>query len=308
MLQSFKFENMTVTWLRGADKYTDAGTLFGPVPKAVWSRYYPTTEDGLMADLTDPILIEYQGKRFLIDTSLGTEKLDTKQRRNLGVLSENQLVESLAEKGYSRGDIDVVLMTHMHNDHAGGLTCLEDGEIVSTFPNAQIYINEIEWDEVRNPNPRTRGTYLKENWEAIQSQVITFGESIEIIPGIEMHRTGGHSNGHCLILLKQEHQTIIHMADTVLTHVHRNPLWVAAVDDYPMDSITAKTRWTKEAYENGYIFMFYHDPFYSLLQFDPSGQEVVAYMERPRPPIVPFTEKQDRRLVIPVTAKNLAEE
>ena len=61
-------------------------------------------------------------------------------------------------------------------DHAGGLTSLRDGQIVSTFPNAKIYIQEIEWDEVRYPNKRTRGTYLRENWEAVQDQVITFGE------------------------------------------------------------------------------------------------------------------------------------
>ncbi|HFI0254552.1 TPA: MBL fold metallo-hydrolase [Streptococcus suis] len=303
MLQEFEFGEMRITWLRGADKYTDAGTLFGPVPKAVWSRYYPTTADGLVADLTDPILIEYKGKKFLIDSSLGTEKLDAKQVRNLGVVSENRMLESLAELGYSRQDIDGVLMTHMHNDHAGGLTCLENGEIVSTFPNANIYINEIEWHEVRHPNPRTRATYLKENWQAIQSQVKTFGPSIEIIPGIEMHRTGGHSKGHSIILLKQDQQTIIHMADLLLTHAHRNPLWVAAVDDYPMDSIAAKTKWINEAYEKGYIFLFYHDPFYALLQLAPDGQEVMAYMERVRPPLVPFTSQQDRKLTIPPTAK-----
>ncbi|MBM7314969.1 MBL fold metallo-hydrolase [Streptococcus suis] len=303
MLQTYTFGEMRLTWLRGADKYTDAGTLFGPVPKAVWSRFYPTTEDGLMADVTDPILIAYRGKHYLIDTSLGTEKLDAKLRRNLGVLSENRVLESLACLGLGPEQIDVVMMTHMHNDHAGGLTRLVDGQLVPTFPNAVIYINEIEWEEVRHPNPRTRATYLRENWEAIQDQVQTFGESFTVTDGIEMHRTGGHSNGHCLILLKQAGETIIHMADTILTHVHRNPLWVAAVDDYPMDSIAAKQKWVTEAYENGYTFLFYHDPFYALLKFDSTGQEVVACLERFRKPLVPFTDKQDKRLEVPDRAK-----
>ncbi|MGT2801023.1 MBL fold metallo-hydrolase [Streptococcus marmotae] len=307
MLQTYSFGEMVITWLRGADKYTDAGTLFGPVPRAVWSRFYPTTDDGLMADVTDPILIEYRGKRYLIDTSLGTEKLTDKQRRNLGVLSENRMLDSLKSKHLQREDIDVVLMTHMHNDHAGGLTMLEDGKIVSTFPNARILINEIEWDEVRHPNPRTRGTYLPENWEAIQNQVETFGEYLEVVDGIELHHTGGHSNGHSIVLLKQGEDTIIHMADIVLTHVHRNPLWVAAVDDYPMDSIAAKTKWIAEAYEKGYTFLFYHDPFYALLRFDQTGQEVTAYMERLRPPRIPFTDKQDKQLLIPETAIRLGE-
>ncbi|WP_174852516.1 MBL fold metallo-hydrolase [Streptococcus suis] len=297
-LQSYQFGQMTLTWLRGADKYTDAGTIFGPVPKAVWSRYYPTNEQGLIHDLTDPILISYQGKHYLIDTSLGTEKLSDKLRRNLGVISENRVLESLDQLGLSPEDIDVVLMTHMHNDHAGGLTRLVDGELVPTFPNATIYINDIEWEEVRYPNPRTRATYLPENWQAIQDQVQTFGSELKLVDGIEMHHTGGHSRGHSIILLKQEGETLIHMADTLLTHAHFNPLWVAAVDDYPMDSIKAKEKWIKQAYSQGYTFLFYHDPYYTLLKFNQDGSQVVSCLERLRPPVLPFTDKEDKRLVV----------
>ncbi|HFI0272744.1 MBL fold metallo-hydrolase [Streptococcus suis] len=297
-LQTYQFGQMTLTWLRGADKYTDAGTIFGPVPKAVWSRYYPTNEQGLIHDLTDPILISYQGKHYLIDTSLGTEKLSDKLRRNLGVISENRVLESLDQLGLSPEDIDVVLMTHMHNDHAGGLTRLVDGELVPTFPNATIYINDIEWEEVRYPNPRTRATYLPENWQAIQDQVQTFGSELKLVDGIEMHHTGGHSRGHSIILLKQEGETLIHMADTLLTHAHFNPLWVAAVDDYPMDSIKAKEKWIKQAYSQGYTFLFYHDPYYTLLKFNQDGSQVVSCLERLRPPVLPFTDKEDKRLVV----------
>ncbi|NQP65126.1 MBL fold metallo-hydrolase [Streptococcus suis] len=297
-LQTYQFGQMTLTWLRGADKYTDAGTIFGPVPKAVWSRYYPTNEQGLIHDLTDPILISYQGKHYLIDTSLGTEKLSDKLRRNLGVISENRVLESLDQLGLSPEDIDVVLMTHMHNDHAGGLTRLVDGELVPTFPNTTIYINDIEWEEVRYPNPRTRATYLPENWQAIQDQVQTFGSELKLVDGIEMHHTGGHSRGHSIILLKQDGETLIHMADTLLTHAHFNPLWVAAVDDYPMDSIKAKEKWIKQAYSQGYTFLFYHDPYYALLKFNQDGSQVVSCLERLRPPVLPFTDKEDKRLVV----------
>lgn len=304
-LQSYSFGKMTLTWLRGADKYTDAGTLFGPVPKAVWSRFYPTTDDGLMFDLTDPILISYKGKHYLIDASLGTEKLDDKLRRNLGILSENRLLESLASLGLTAADIEAVLMTHMHNDHAGGLTCLEEGELVATFPNATIYVSQIEWDEVRNPNPRTRGTYLRDNWEAVQDQVVTFDDKLSLLDGeIELYRTGGHSRGHSIVLLHQGDETMIHLADLLLTHAHRNPLWVGAVDDYPMESIAAKTKWLTEAYQKGYKFFFYHDPFYAVLQFDTSGQEVLECVERLRPALVPFTDRQDKRLLVSDAVKS----
>ena len=65
-LQEYQFGDMKLIWLRGVDKMTDAGTLFGPVPKVVWSRYYPTTEENMMVELTDPILIQYKNKNYLI--------------------------------------------------------------------------------------------------------------------------------------------------------------------------------------------------------------------------------------------------
>ena len=297
-LTQYTFHNMTLTWLDGADTTTDAGTLFGPVPKAVWSRYYPHNDQNQLAEMTDPILIQYNNKNYLIDASLATQRMDAKQRRNNGVLNDNNMLESLKELNIKPEDIHVILMTHMHNDHAGGLTTLdpETNEYHSTFPNATIYMSGIEWKEVRNPNPRTRGTYLKENWEAIQNQVVTFNQSIEIAPGIAMHHTGGHSNGHSIIKLTQNEDVMLNMGDIFLNHAQKNPLWVAAVDDYPMDTIQAKTKWLNEAYENGYKFFFYHDPYYAVAQYDTKGEQIIHHMERAKPPHIPWTDQQDRRI------------
>ena len=104
-LQEYQFRDMKLTWLRGVDKMTDAGTLFGPVPKVVWSRYYPTTEENMMVELTDPILIQYKNKNYLIDASFNTAKLSDKQRRNLGILSESRIEESLELLGLTPEDI-----------------------------------------------------------------------------------------------------------------------------------------------------------------------------------------------------------
>ena len=93
-------------------------------------------------------------------------------------------------------------MTHMHFDHACGLTEYKDGELVSVFPNAIIYTSHVEWDEMRNPNVRSQNTYWKENWESIESQVETFQEEKEVLPGIKMVHTGGHSDGHSIILME----------------------------------------------------------------------------------------------------------
>lgn len=280
MMDRLEFEEMKLTWLDGGVVAFDGGAIFGVVPKPLWSKTYPSNEKNQIEHATEPILIEYKGKNYLIDTGIGKGKLTEKQKRNYGVHEESQLEENLAELGLASEDIGVVLMTHMHFDHATGLTKYEDEKLVSSFPKAEIYMTKIEWDEVREPNIRSKNSYWKQNWEAIQDQVITFEDKIEITPGIEMYHTGGHSRGHAIVKLTQKDETILHMADIFPLHPQKNPLWVQAFDDYPMDSIAAKQKWLAEAYENSYKITYYHDAIYRMLQWDKEGKEVIDQLKR----------------------------
>lgn len=281
-MDTYNFHDMKLAWLDGGVNFLDGGTMFGVVPKALWSRKYEVDENNLIELRTDPIYISYEGKHILIDSGIGKGKLSDKLKRNLGVRAETKVEESLAELRLTPADIDLILMTHMHNDHAAGLTAKVDDELVSVFPNAEIYVSQVEWDEMRNPNIRSRNTYWKENWEPVQHQVKTFGGQAEILPGIEMIHTGGHSDGHSIIKLTQNGETILHMGDIMPTHAHSNPLWVLAFDDYPMTSIFAKEKLMKEALPNRYRFIFYHDAFYRLVQWDESGKEITESVERTR--------------------------
>jgi len=273
---------MKLAWLDGGVNFLDGGSMFGVVPKALWSRKYDVDENNLIELRTDPIYISYEGKHILIDSGIGKGKLTDKQKRNLGVRSETKVEESLVDLGLTPADIDIVLMTHLHNDHAAGLTGWKDDALVSVFPNAEIHVSQVEWDEMRNPNIRSRNTYWKENWEPIQHQVKTFEDQVEILPGIEMIHTGGHSDGHSIVKLTRNDETIVHMGDIMPTHAHSNPLWVLAYDDYPMTSIFAKEKLMKEALPNGYRFIFYHDAVFRLVQWDESGKEIIESIERTR--------------------------
>ncbi len=274
-MDAYTFHDMELTWLDGGVNYLDGGTMFGVVPKALWSRRYEVDENNLIELRTDPILIRYAGKNMLIDAGIGKGKLDEKMKRNLGVRAETRVEESLGELDLTPASIDIILMTHLHNDHAAGLTQWQGEELVSVFPNADIYVSQVEWDEMRNPNIRSKNTYWKENWEPIQQQVKTFDGSIQVLPGVEMIHTGGHSDGHSIIKLTQNRETVLHMGDIMPTHAHSNPLWVLAYDDYPMTSIFAKEQLMKEAIPGGYRFIFYHDAVYRLVKWDESGKEIV---------------------------------
>lgn len=264
-----------LTWLDGGVSQLDGGAMFGVVPKPLWSKRYPHNENNQIPLRADPILIQAKGKNLLIESGLGKDRLTEKQKRNFGVVQESNLSESLAQLGLGREDIDNVLMTHLHYDHANGLVSNIKGELCTTFPNATIHVQEIEWAEMRNPNIRSRNTYWEENWRPIESQVVTYGAESEIIPGIRMFHTGGHSNGHAVIRMESGPEVLFHLADLLPTHAHQNPLWVMAYDDYPMDSIFAKQRWIKEGIEAGAWFSFYHDALYRALKWDEQG-EIVA--------------------------------
>lgn len=278
-MDKLQFHDMTLTWLDGGVTSLDGGAMFGVVPKPLWTRKYPVNEKNQIELACEPILIQYNGKNFMIDSGIGN-KLNEKQIRNYGVTETSNIEESLQKLGLTPKDIDIILMTHLHFDHASGLTKLEGENLVSTFPNAKIYVSQVEWDEMRNPNIRSKATYWKENWEPIQHQVVTFTNSIEVVTGIEMVHTGGHSDGHSIIKLTQKGETMIHMADIMPTHAHQNPLWVMAYDDYPMTSIFAKEKILKEAYQKGYKFIFYHDAYYRMIQWDETGKQVIDSLKR----------------------------
>ena len=278
-MEKFQFHDMALTWLDGGTTWLDGGTMFGVVPKVVWSKRYPVNEENQIELPTHPVLVQFNGRNIIIDSGLGSGKLTDRQKRNLGVSAESRIDENLAELGLSAEDIDTVLMTHLHGDHAAGLTKRQGEDYVSAFPNAKIHVSAVEWEEMQHPNIRSRNTYWKENWEPIANQVETFeGEKI-LFDAITMIHTGGHSNGHSVIKLESGGETILHMGDIMPTHAHQNPLWVLAYDDYPMDSIFAKEKLMKEALENGYYFSFYHDAYYRILKWSPDGKEIVESVQ-----------------------------
>ncbi|MGM9988879.1 MAG: MBL fold metallo-hydrolase [Bacillaceae bacterium] len=260
-----------VTWLNGGTTNLDGGAMFGVVPKPLWTRKYDCNEKNQILMRNDPILIQGYGKNYLIDSGIGKGKMTDKQKRNFGVTEETNVEQSLHQLGLTIEDIDVICMTHLHFDHASGLTTKENEDYVPYYRNATIYTSQIEWDEMRNPNIRSRNTYWKENWEPIVDQVETFQQELQVAPGLRMIHTGGHSDGHCIIVLESEGETLLHLADIMPTHAHQNVLWVMAYDDYPMTSVFEKQKWIQFGLEKDAWFTFYHDAYVRCIKWNEDG-------------------------------------
>lgn len=273
-MEQLEVGRATLTWLNGGVNFLDGGAMFGVVPKALWSKKYPVNEKNQIELRTDPILIQLDGKNILVDSGMGNDKLTEKQIRNFGVLEESSIETSLAQLDLRISDIDMILMTHLHFDHASGLTKIVYDSYVPVFDQTPIYTTAIEWEEMRNPNIRSRNTYWKMNWEPIQEHVITFEGEKEIVPNLKMIHTGGHSNGHAIILYDDGEECFIHMADIMPTHAHQNKLWALAYDDYPVTSVHQKEKWMNYGYRKKAWYIFYHDAYYRALKFDCKGEKI----------------------------------
>ncbi len=278
-MEQLKIGTCTIQWLTGGNTHLDGGAMFGVVPKALWSKKYIVNEKNQIPLRTDPVFIQTNGLNMIIDSGIGVNKLNEKQKRNFGVTEDSALEESLAKHGLKLDDIDYVIMTHLHFDHASGLTKLENGVFKPVFSSAKIITSQIEWDEMRNPNIRSSNTYWKENWEAIQDQVIAFEKEYSLTDEITIIHTGGHSDGHSIIKIETEDELLLHMGDLMPTHAHQSPLWVMAYDDYPMTSIYAKEKWVNFGLQKKSWFTFYHDDVFRAIKWSAEGQ-VLQSIER----------------------------
>lgn len=280
-METLQVGRAKLTWVNGGVNFLDGGAMFGVVPKALWSKKYPNNDKNQIELRTDPILLQIDGKNFLIDSGMGNGKLTEKQIRNFGVLEESSIDKSLAELGLTADDIDAMLMTHLHFDHACGLTEPAEDGYVSKFKNAAIYVSQVEWDEMRSPNIRSQNTYWEMNWKPVQKQVKPFDEEKTIVDGLKMIHTGGHSDGHCILVFEDGDETWIHMADIMPTNAHQNKLWALAYDDYPVTSVHQKEKWMDFGYKKQAWYTFYHDAYYRAIKFDETGN-IVKEVKRER--------------------------
>ncbi|MEX2934523.1 YtnP family quorum-quenching lactonase [Staphylococcus saprophyticus] len=260
-----KLGDFRIHYLNGGITHIDGGAMFGVVPKALWTKKYEVNDKNQIPLPTHPILIQSNDYNIIIDTGIGSGKLTDKERRNFGAHYESQISEDLKALDLTTADIDYVLMTHLHFDHAAGLT---DNEGNSIFNKAIHVIQQDEWHEFQSPNIRSKSTYWPKNNGDFKKRLLLFENEIEIVPGIKMIHTGGHSFGHAIITIESQNEKAVHIGDIFPTTAHRNPLWVTAYDDYPMQSIREKERLVPYYIHQNYWFLYYHDVNYFAVKFD----------------------------------------
>ncbi len=246
--------------------WLDGGAMFGVVPKPLWSRRAPADARNRIHLAMRCLLVETPSATVLVDTGLGNKE-DDRFRDIYGVSNHGrptQLEDSLRELGVSPEDVDVVVNTHLHFDHAGGNTVrLPSGIIEAAFPNAVYTIQRGEWDYAHLDNERVRASYLEDNFVPLAgSGRVRWldAERETIVPGVEAIRTPGHTPFHQSVLITVGDAKLLYLADLVPTVAHLPLPWIMGYDVEPLTTLESKRAWIGRAVEEGWWLGFEHDP------------------------------------------------
>ncbi len=240
----------------------DGGAMFGVVPRVHWQKRNPPDRNNRIRLALRPLLILTGDERILIDTGVGN-KYGPEFDQMFNVDHSDSLDASLARLDLEPGSITTVVLTHLHFDHAGGATKLNDsGEPVPRFPNARYVVQEMEWLDATHPNRRTRGSYRNDDFlplEAAGRLELVDGDT-ELVPGVKLLRTGGHTRGHQVVLIESDAQTAVYWADLVPTCSHVNVPYIMGYDLFPLDTMKQKEKLIARAAAEEWTCIFEHDP------------------------------------------------
>ena len=257
-----QFGDFQFSTISGGRFRTDGGGMFGVVPKALWSRVFQVDEHNTIPQSTNCLLVEGRGRRILIDAGYGT-KISEKQQRIISSEPGDPLAQSLKARGLAKADIDTVILTHLHFDHAGGTTMLdEQGQFVPAFPHAEHIIQRLEWDAATADGSELRAAYPLENilpLEKLERLRFIDGD-VEIVPGVRSVVTGGHTEAHMMIVIESGDRKAAYLSDICPTTRHLPMLWCMGYDVNLLATRKIKPRILGTIADEGWLAMFDHDP------------------------------------------------
>jgi glyoxylase-like metal-dependent hydrolase (beta-lactamase superfamily II) len=240
----------------------DGGAMFGVVPKVLWERVAPPDARNRIRLAMRAWLVTGGAAVTLIDAGAG-DKLDARAADIYGLDRTRHLDGSLAEIGLAPGDVDLVVASHLHFDHAGGFTARgADGAVRPRFPNARYSVRRGEWEDATHPHERNRASYFAENYVPLaEAGVLDLVDADgAVAPGLRLRRTGGHTRHHQIVEIESEGRVAVFAADLLPTAAHLPLAYIMGYDLYPMDTLAFKRAFLREAVEREYLILFEHDP------------------------------------------------
>ena len=261
-MNSIRIGDVELSIISGGTMRVDGGNMFGVVPRVLWERVCPPDDQNRIHMDTNCLLVRTPDSLGLIDTGYGDKATEKVRRR--GCREDGApLVRNLNDVGVTFNDIDWVILTHLHFDHAGGATTVDnEGRFQPVFPRARHVIQRIEWDDAVSGRPELAGAYSPADFVPLQEAglVILVDEEYEVVPGVTTRRTDGHTRGQQLVRLTSRGETAVYVADLCPMAAHVRTMWTMAYDQFPLTARRTKPEVLGSIADQNQIAIFPHDP------------------------------------------------
>ncbi|MEW5925283.1 MAG: MBL fold metallo-hydrolase [Candidatus Zixiibacteriota bacterium] len=251
--------------------------MFGVVPKKIWSRLVPVDEDNLVPMDANLFVLKTGDMNILFDTGLG-DCLTDGEKKIYAASGDTNIENGLKKIGLTTDDIKIVFLSHLHTDHAGGTIKNIDGVYSTRYKKAKYLVQKVEWHDAINPNERTAAVYIPERLNVLEKsgQLELIDGDHEIIPGVNVIRTGGHTPGHQVIEATSGDTTVVYYADIVPSSYHVRVPYVAAVDLDPIRTMEVKRGLLEKLIDKKHAIVFDHDTDIKVGSLSRDGKKIIV--------------------------------
>jgi glyoxylase-like metal-dependent hydrolase (beta-lactamase superfamily II) len=280
LTRTLKVGEIRVHALEAGIQWLDGGAMFGVVPRPLWEKKIQPDERHRIPLALRCLLIEAPNALLLVDTGAG-DKEGEKFRHIYGLDNDGsptRLEDALASLEVEPGDIELVVNTHLHFDHAGGNTReVEEGSVTPTFPNARYIMHAGELNFGTSPNERIRASYMTKNFLPLHESGLVDtvdGESL-LVEGVRVLTTPGHTPYHQSVVVESQGAKAVFLADLCPTTAHLPLPWIMGYDVEPLVTLQTKKALWEAVREEGWTLIFQHDLKTPWGVLDPHQEEPV---------------------------------
>jgi glyoxylase-like metal-dependent hydrolase (beta-lactamase superfamily II) len=269
LVRSRTLGDFTIHALEAGLQRLDGGAMFGVVPKPLWERKIPADPKNRIPLALRCLLVETPDELVLIETGAGNKESEKfvqiyglDNGAPAGFEAPDRLQAAIAEAGFSPDDVGVVVDTHLHFDHAGGNTYRDaEGQVRLSFPRARYHVQRGEWDYAHWRNERIQASYLSHNFDPVEAagRLDLVEGDVQIVPGISVIRTPGHTPHHQSVLIASGGDTACFLADVVPTMAHLPLPWIMGYDVEPLVTLETKRKLLARAAEERWLLVSTHD-------------------------------------------------
>ena len=256
----------TLTSILGNSQRLDGGAMFGNAPKAMWAKWIAPDDKNRIPLACRCLLVRDDTRLVLFETGIGAF-FEPAMRERFGVVeARHVLVESLAEVGVAPDDIDVVVLSHLHFDHAGGaLTAWVEGVAPALlFERATYVVGAEAWQRAVSPHPRDRASFIPGLTDLLTKsgrlELVTGDRSATLGDGYRFHRSAGHTPGLLLAEIAMPDGAVVFAADLIPGKAWVHLPITMGYDRYPELLIDEKAALLGDLVTRHGRLFFTHDP------------------------------------------------